>query len=131
MSNPPPTDPGAPPSEPCHHPRRDGCVYCPSCGDRLPVVVEPRGFAASLFAPLDWLASIFTPTSATPDLDVTLNLEAIRTGDPERTRQALDHLQSLAPAAREIRPTIEHLTHHDDRDIAHRARDLLEAMDNL
>jgi hypothetical protein len=84
-----------------------------------------------LTAPLELIANIYTPTSLTPDLDVTASLEAIRSGDPERTRKALGFLLELAPDARTIRSTIEDLQNDDDRDIALRARDVVAAMDAL
>ena len=113
----------------CEHGRQTGCVYCPTCGIRYATEVEPRGCLGMLAAPLELIARIYTPTSQTPDLDVTACLEAIRSGDPERTRTSLGFLVELAPAARRIRDTIESLQDHDDRDIALRARDVLAAMD--
>jgi hypothetical protein len=82
-----------------------------------------------LLAPLEFVGRVLTPTAVTPDLDVALNLEAIRSGDPERMREALGFLLELAASARSIRPDIEVLQDHEDRDIALRARDVVAAMD--
>ena len=114
----------------CEHRRREGCVYCPTCGTRYATQPQPptRSFFSWLFAPIEFVARIYTPLMATPELDVGANLEQIRTGDSERIRQALGFLLELAPNAREIRPVIEALQDHDDLDIALRARDVIAAM---
>ena len=82
-----------------------------------------------LFAPFEFAARVLCPTSLTPDLDVAFNLEAIRSGDPDRIRASLGFLLELAPQARSIRGEVEKLQDHEDRDIALRARDLIAAMD--
>ena len=114
----------------CEHPRRQGCVYCPTCGDKFASQrQQPSGGCLSwLLAPIYWVARIYSPVYASPQLDVGANLEQIRTGDPEKIRRALGFLLKLAPHAREIRPVIEALQDHKDRDIALRARDVLAAM---
>ncbi|MFT4515927.1 MAG: hypothetical protein ACI89X_002339 [Planctomycetota bacterium] len=121
--------PGEHPS--CEHSRPTGCVYCPTCGVRYPIEQQHRGCLGLLTAPLELIANIYTPTSLTPDLDVTASLEAIRSGDPERTRKALGFLLELAPDARKIRSAIEDLRDNADRDIALRARDVVAVMDAL
>tara|TARA_R110002073_G_scaffold191241_1_gene349908 strand:- start:145 stop:531 length:387 start_codon:yes stop_codon:yes gene_type:complete len=113
----------------CGHGRRDGCIYCPECGERYRVARGGSNSTNWFTAAIEWIARIYTPLSATPDLDVACNLEAIRSGDAERTRAALGYLMDLAAQAREIRSTIEGLLNHEDRDIALRARDLIAAMD--
>jgi hypothetical protein len=113
----------------CGHRRRDGCIYCPKCGERYRVVREDSKSTNWFTAVIEWIARIYTPLSATPDLDVAFNLEAIRSGDADRTRAALGYLMDLSAQAREIRSTIEELLSHEDRDIALRARDLIAAMD--
>jgi len=115
----------------CQHDRRPDCIYCPTCGVRFPVENARRGILGLLTAPLEFIANIFTPTSLTPDLDVTACLEAIRSGDLDRTRRSLGYLIELAPEARRIRSTVEALLEHPDQDIALRARDVVAAMDAL
>ena len=113
----------------CGHERREGCIYCPVCGTKYRFATNGRGSKNWLIALIEWIASVMTPTSETPDLYVASNLEAIRSGDPDRTRAALGYLMELAPQARAIRSTIEGHLDDPDRDIALRARDLIAAMD--
>lgn len=108
---------------------QSGCVCCPSCGARYTQKPVPRGCLAALFAPLEWIAGVYAPASATPELDVTSCHEQIRTGDPDKIRRALGFLCQLGPFGREIRQIVEPLTNHDDKDIALRARDAILAMD--
>lgn len=112
----------------CEHERRAGCVYCPVCGTPYPRI-ERRRPLGCLLGPIEWFMHLTAPTSVTPDLDVTLNLEALRSGDRERMRRALGFLLELASPARRIRADVELLTNHEDRDIALRARDVVRAMD--
>ena len=95
----------------CDHARRRGCVYCPTCGSRYAPQPKQRSrsFISWLFAPIEFVARIYTPVMATPELDVTANHQEICTGDPERIRCALGFLLELAPHARRLRPVIEAL----------------------
>ncbi len=113
----------------CEHARQRGCVYCPTCGVRYaPRPKRQRDFLSWLFAPIEFVARIYTPVMATAELDVTANHQEIRSGDPERIRQSLGFLLELAPQAQRIRPVIEGLIDHEDLDIALRARDVIAAM---
>lgn len=117
----------------CDHPRRAGCVYCPTCGVRYPLQLEARsesgGCLAWLMAPADMVSRIWAGTESSPDLDVAANIEQIRTGDPDKIRRALGFLRQLGPFAWRARPLLEDLQNHEDLDIAHRARDILGTLD--
>ena len=113
----------------CEHEYRRGCIYCPICGTPYqPPEPEPPGFLHCFTAPFEAVANFFSGLFASPGLDVTANHQAIRNGEPEEVRTALRFLLRLAPMARRIRPDIEALLEHEDRDIALRARDVLKAM---
>lgn len=113
----------------CEHGPQEGCVYCPICGVRHASLPRKRSLLSKLFAPIAWIARSYMTISATPDMDVGTNLEAIRSQDPKRMRTALGYLLQLAPHARGARAEIEALMQHEDRDIALRARDLVAAID--
>jgi len=113
----------------CEHAAVASCIYCPTCGTKYTRTPVARGCLALLFAPLEFLAGVYTPASATPELDVTACREQILSGNPEDIRRALGFLGQLGPYGRVIREVIEPLQQHSDQDIALRARDAIAAMD--
>ncbi|MCA9719379.1 MAG: hypothetical protein H6713_13035 [Myxococcales bacterium] len=71
----------------------------------------------------------FTRLHATPELDVTANLEHLDSGEPTRVRSGLRYLAMIGPPARRARSRVAALVDDPDPEVSALARAALDAID--